>query len=117
MPPDHQREPQLVCDPRRTYRPHDGQQVFNRSGPQRSLSFLTYRIDPGRNRIYAQAMDAVSFFDDYVVCHSCNADTMGIVYEHSCKINCDNCDAVLFDASGLGNGTVVILELDDEVIQ
>ena len=57
-------------------------------------------------------MDNVEFFDDDVICAYCDAETRGVVWEHSGTICCGECDGIIFDARDT-SGTVVILELED----
>jgi len=58
----------------------------------------------------------IAFFEEPVNCLHCDADTYGVVYENSSTINCDECDAIIFDARDT-SGTVVILELEKDTMQ
>jgi len=57
--------------------------------------------------------DCIEFFKSSVICHHCGADTNGLVWEHSARIDCDDCGEALFDAGEMDGGTVIILELDE----
>jgi len=60
--------------------------------------------------------DHVAFFEYIVTCAHCGEDTLGVVYDRSGTINCDECDGIIFDARDTG-GTVVILELEESTVQ
>ena len=60
--------------------------------------------------------DAVEFFLDDITCLHCNSATKGIVFERTGQILCTECDEAIFDAADVDGGTVVILQLDDEVM-
>ena len=59
-------------------------------------------------------MDRVFFFEDYVRCSQCGKDTLGVVWEKSGRIDCDQCGEAMLDATEMDGGTVIILELEDE---
>lgn len=60
--------------------------------------------------------DHVAFFEYIVTCLHCNEGTLGVVFERSGTINCDECGGIIFDARDTG-GTVVILELEESTVQ
>lgn len=60
-------------------------------------------------------MDAVPFFENTVECAHCGKETFAVVVAYSGTINCGACDEIVFDARNT-SGTVVILELEEEMM-
>jgi len=58
----------------------------------------------------------VEFFEEDVICHHCEELTRGIVEQHSAQIICSVCADVIFDARGIGGGSVFMLTLEDESV-
>lgn len=65
---------------------------------------------------FGDMTDNVAFFEYVVTCAHCSEATLGVVFERSGTINCDECGGIIFDARDTG-GTVVILELEESTVQ
>ena len=60
--------------------------------------------------------DCVNFFEDEIICRHCGQDTYGLVFEHSCRIECDNCNMPILDASLVSAGCITIFEIQEDEV-
>jgi len=60
--------------------------------------------------------DVVFFFPRSVICQHCEADTFGLVFEHSGIVSCTECEEALLDCHDTDGGTIIMLELEDNAV-